>query len=146
MKTVKVFQRNYSKFLWVMEDIYTLGSGIRTDFHDPDSRNKYFERYHKLMPQNVIDIQILNVSDAFDFEVSFLIFHYFFRILHVSIFISFQDILDDLTAESDVAALKNCGSSLKKFLAEGQDILEYHGTYAEKGPRNIIKVKVIGSI
>ena len=64
-----------------MEDIYTLGSGIRTDFHDPDSRNKYFERYHKLMPQNVIDIQILNVSDAFDFEVSFLVFHFFFRIL-----------------------------------------------------------------
>ena len=130
-----------------MEDIYTLGSGIRTDFHDPDSRNKYFERYHKLMPQNVIDIQILNVSDAFNFEVSFLIFHYFFRILHVPIIISFQDILDDLAAEStDDTALKNCGSSLKKFLAEGQDILEYHGTYAEKGPRNIIKVKVIGSI
>ena len=74
LKTVKVFQRNYSKFLWVMEDIYTLGAGVRTDFNNPDSRNEYFERHHKLMPQNVIDIQILNVSDAFNFEVRFFDF------------------------------------------------------------------------
>ena len=55
--------------------------------------------------------------------------------------------MNDFAEEStEYTALKNCGSTLKKFLAEGQDILEYRGTYAEKGQRNIIKVKVIGSI
>lgn len=52
-----------------MNDIYTLGRHVYIDFENPDSINKYFEQYHNLMRQNVIDIQILNVSDTFNFQV-----------------------------------------------------------------------------
>ena len=52
-----------------MNDIYTLGRHVYIDFENPDSRNKYFEQYHNLMRQNVIDIQIVNVSDTFNFQV-----------------------------------------------------------------------------
>ena len=68
-ETRKVFQRNHSKFIWVTEDLFTLGTHVGIDFHDTDARNKYFEQYHNLKRQNVLDSQILNVSDAFDFEV-----------------------------------------------------------------------------
>ena len=68
-KPSKVFQRRHSKFVWVMNDIYTLGRHVYIDFENPDSINKYFEQYHNLMRQNVIDIQILNVSDTFNFQV-----------------------------------------------------------------------------
>ena len=52
-----------------MNDIYTLGRHVYIDFENPDSRNKYFEQYHNLMRQNIIDIQIVNVSDTFNFQV-----------------------------------------------------------------------------
>ena len=52
-----------------MNDIYTLGHHVYTDFENPDSLNKYFEQYLNLMRQNVIDIQIVNISDTFNFQV-----------------------------------------------------------------------------
>ena len=59
-----------------MSDIYTLGKHVHIDFENPDSVNKYFEQYHNLMRQNVVDIQIFNVSDSYNFTVIPLIFKF----------------------------------------------------------------------